>query len=175
MNDGKLFYCRLYPFCVISLYNIISWWLVLSPQSDRVPGFCVEFAYSHECVGSLQVLWLPPTTKKRACQVSWWQKLTLGVSLRVDRCLSLYDGMPTCPGCTLPLALSPNVISHSAILFTSFLKRTHFLNTYFIIIIIWHSHFFHEQPEFTLALFFSFPTYTQKGDMEDTNRVPMTI
>jgi len=35
-------------------------------------SFCMEFAHSPcACVGSLWVLWLPPTVQNHDCQVEW--------------------------------------------------------------------------------------------------------
>jgi len=43
-----------------------------SERESRLGPFCVEFACSPPvCVGSLRLLWLPPTAQKHANEVNW--------------------------------------------------------------------------------------------------------
>ncbi|MEQ2223175.1 hypothetical protein ILYODFUR_034115 [Ilyodon furcidens] len=61
----------------------------------------MEFACSpRACVGSLWVLWLPPTVQNMTIRLIGLSKLPLGVSLS---CVLSRDGLATCPGCTSPL------------------------------------------------------------------------
>lgn len=100
-------------FCFIILFITIS---TVTSQQERsgfeftgwLGTFCVEFACS-SCVGSLQVVQLPPTdTHLELMGVS---KLAVGVKVSMNDSLSLplcqpFDTLATCQGCTPLLAKS---------------------------------------------------------------------
>lgn len=70
-------------------------WLELLPNSEKDLGSrghsCAQFAcFPHACMGSLWVVWLPPTIPRRA-QVGFigYTKLSVGVNVSMNSSLSL--------------------------------------------------------------------------------------
>ncbi len=76
-----------------------AWWLssYCFPHSKKVPSlipgvkpYCLEFACSrHVCVGSLCLLWLPPSSKEMQIRSIGDSKLREGVHVGMNGCLSL--------------------------------------------------------------------------------------
>lgn len=84
--------------------TVVQWSTVNSQQEGPRTKLCMEFARSPcICVGSLWLLWLPPTIQRHApgVKLTGHSQLPMGVWLFVSRHQPC-DELETCPGCTLP-------------------------------------------------------------------------
>jgi len=118
-----------------SRFCMVVWWLASLPHSKRAPisGWGLSVCSPRVCMGSLQVLQLPPTTQKHACQVGmshWWLYIVPRSESEYERgwlCVSFVslwpcDGLATCPGCTLPMA-QWQLISSRPLVTLNWIKR----------------------------------------------------